>query len=322
MNQTCKQLAAPLMTILLVLCMCAAAELTGNQEILFPEIAAIAAGALLRKKAAWNTDGLHILGMIAAGAFAGVLIVRFLPLPHWMQMSTAFLLALLMLRGSRCGFAPAISAIVLPVMLGTETLVYPAAAICLTGAILLLRKAAVRLGVTEPFAFTPQPRMQRRDLTDLLLCWAAGTVLIAFAMGAGFRYLAAPPLLVAFTECRKPDSGMQKHPVAAVGLMTACAAAGSLMRMLALRLTLPLFPAAGVTILLVILLMRRTGLWLPPAAALSILAFLIPAAALPMFAVQICIGAALLVGTAVLHTKLSSAIARRSGAGTPHTQWR
>ena len=76
MNQTCKQLAAPLMTILLVLCMCAAAELTGNQEILFPEIAAIAAGALLRKKAAWNTDGLHILGMIAAGAFAGVLIVR------------------------------------------------------------------------------------------------------------------------------------------------------------------------------------------------------------------------------------------------------
>lgn len=76
-----KNLIPALLTILLVTGMTAAAELLGNQEILFPEIAAIAAGALLSPKLAWRTDALHMLLTVTLGAWAGIGIVRFVPLP-------------------------------------------------------------------------------------------------------------------------------------------------------------------------------------------------------------------------------------------------
>ena len=63
-----------------------AAELIGDNEIIFPEITAVAIGALAAPKRAWNTSRLRLFLTISAAAFLGVGIVRFVPLPLVFQV--------------------------------------------------------------------------------------------------------------------------------------------------------------------------------------------------------------------------------------------
>ena len=312
MKSKTKSILTSAMTVLLITGMAAAAELLGNREILFPEIAAIAAGSLLVPQPKWKTDSKHILAMIAFGAVAGILIVRLLPLPQWMQMSAAFLLASLMLAYSGTTFAPAISAIVLPVMLGTESIVYPAAAIILTILILAMRKLATHLCAVEPISFTPEPLPDRSELADVLLRWCIGSAVIFLALHTGMRFAAAPPLLVAFTEFRKPHSAAHNRPFATGALLIGCAGCGALLRLSALALHIPAFPAAGLTALLVVLIMHRTQLFIPPAAALAILAYLIPAEAVAVYPLQIACGTIILIALALLHIEHLKVVKRHA----------
>ncbi len=77
--------------------MTGAAELFREREILFPEAAAIALGALAAPRLAWRTDKAGILVTIALCACIGVVIVRFLPLPLAWQLAAAYLAGQLVL---------------------------------------------------------------------------------------------------------------------------------------------------------------------------------------------------------------------------------
>ena len=77
--------------------MTGAAELFREREILFPEAAAIALGALAAPRLAWRTDKAGILVAIALCACIGVVIVRFLPLPLAWQLAAAYLAGQLVL---------------------------------------------------------------------------------------------------------------------------------------------------------------------------------------------------------------------------------
>lgn len=77
--------------------MTGAAELFREREILFPEAAAIALGALAPPRLAWRTDKAGILVTIALCACIGVVIVRFLPLPLAWQLAAAYLAGQLVL---------------------------------------------------------------------------------------------------------------------------------------------------------------------------------------------------------------------------------
>ncbi len=299
-----KSVLPVLLAVLLVTGMTAAAELTENREILFPEIAAIAAGALIAPKLSWQTDAPHLFGSICIGAAAGILIVRFVPLPLWMQLCLAFLLASGLFLVSRTGFAPMISAIVLPVMIQSESVVYPVAAAILTLLILAARRLTEAFGIRAHEAFTPLPAPDRKAALDLFVRWGIGCGILILAVLTGFRFAAAPPLLVAYTEFWKPTSPAQKHPIRMVLFITVCALIGAGLRMGAGLLGMPLFPAAGLTMLAVCLLMLHTKLFVPPAAALSVLAYLIPENAVTAYPVMILAGASALTAAAVLHGKV------------------
>lgn len=72
-------------SVLLAAGMVAAAEITGEREIIFPEITAIAIGALAAPKQVWNTSKLRLFAAVALSAGTGAAIVRLLPLPVWLQ---------------------------------------------------------------------------------------------------------------------------------------------------------------------------------------------------------------------------------------------
>lgn len=281
------------LVVLIVALMVGAAELLGQSEIIFPEITAIAVGALLAPRMAWNTSRPRILMLIALCAVLGVGIVRFVPGPDWMKLTLAYGAAEALYLCSGTTFAPMISAAALPVLLGTESVVYLIAAPVLTALILGCHWGMERVGWKEPVRFAPV-RAEKRD-------WQDAAVRLILVAGAGWaalrldcRFAVAPPLLVAFTEFSRRSSGARRVPVRAVAVITLCALTGAVCRYgLAVCLGLPLTLAAVCAAVGMLLILNRLGLYIPPAGALCILPMLIPAERVPAYPLQILVGAAL-----------------------------
>lgn len=291
-----------LMTILIVTGMVAAACRLDNKEIIFPEIAAIAVGGLVAPKLAWNTDKKRILLFITICAVLGVGIVKYFPGPVWVQMVFAYLLSQLIYLCSGTTFAPMISAMVLPVMLQTKTVIYILSAVFFTTLILFFRFLLEQIddSVTVPCIKGCPP--DSSDLLSVLTRTVLSAAVIFSSLALDARFTVAPPLLVAFTEFSKSTSGARKRPVKAILLIGASALIGAALRsVLCIRFSvLPLCVTAALTILAVLLLMKRMSMFIPPAGAVSILAMLIPEHAVLWFPVQITVGAALMMSMALL----------------------
>ena len=287
-----KKLIPVICAVILVGGMTAAAVLLNNCEIIFPEIAAIAVGALVAPKFSWNANKLRIFIYITVCAVIGVVLVKWLPLPIWAQMIIAFLLAQILLVNSETSFAPMISAIVLPVMLQTDTPIYIVSAVILTALILLCRMAFEKGKVLEDNEFSPLPKPHWSEYKNVLWRTLFAVVMIIPALLLDFRFIVAPPLLVAFTEFTNPNSKARGTPVKSVALITVCALLGAGLRYIFCIncWLLPLYFVSAITILCVILLMRAVKIYIPPAGAISILAMLIPESAVLWFPLQILIG--------------------------------
>lgn len=300
-----KKILPIICAVALVAAMTYAAVLLDNREIIFPEIAAIAVGALVSPQFSWNANKLRIFIYITVCAILGVAIVKWLPLPVWAQMITAFLLAQILLASSKTSFAPMISALVLPVMLQTDTVVYIISAMTLTTLILLCRAAFEKGKILEKNEFLPLPKPRWNEYGNILMRTLFAAAMIVPAVMLDFRFVAAPPLLVAFTEFSNPASKARIVPVKSVALITLCGLFGAALRwFFCIKLIImPLYVTAVMTIICVILLMKAMKLYIPPAGAVSILAMLIPESHVIWFPLQIFIGASFIMLISVLFFK-------------------
>lgn len=300
MNKMIKQQLPIILTVFLIVIMTATAELSGEREILFPEIAAIATGALISPKLAWKTNYIRLFVMICIGSVTGMFIVSYIHIPIGLQMSSAFLIASIIYQFSGTTFAPVISSVVLPVMLQTNSIVYPIAAAVLTLLILMMRWLIQMAGIKEKVEFVPEQMPDKKKMTDMFIGWGVGSIVIIAAVYSGVKFAAAPPLLVAFTEFRKPGSPVQKKAVKLASLIIGCAFIGTALRYIFSMMNSYLFVAAGITILIVCITMKKTGMFVPPAAALSVLAFLIPEKAVITYPLQIAAGTIILVAASLI----------------------
>lgn len=277
-----------IMSTFLGVLMVFAAEFFGNIEIIFPEIAAIAVGAMIAPKMAWNVSKPRIFICIVICAVCGVLIVCFLPLPIWSQMIIGYILAQNVLIISKTSFAPMISAMILPAMLQTTTPIYIVSAVIFTGLILLCRIILEKVKIFEPSVYEKPARIDKADFTRLLIRTLFAVPLIAAAILLDWRFIASPPLLVAFTELSGVKCPKRKRLIAVPVIITFGAVIGAGFRYLfTVTLGLPLWLSAMVAILAVILLMRGVKMYIPPAGAIAILAMLIPPSALMLFPIEI-----------------------------------
>lgn len=288
------------LVLLVVAVMVGAAELLGQNEIIFPEITAIAVGALMSPRMAWKTTRPRILILIMVCAILGVGIVLFVPGPVWVRITLAYGAAEVIYLRSGTSFAPMISAAALPVLLGTESVVYPIAALALTVLILGCHFWLEKAGVQERVSFVPV-RAERQDWADAAVrlgCVAAAAWAV---LKLDCRFVIAPPLLVAFTEFSKRDSGARRIPVKVVAAIALCGLVGAACRyVIHLSLDLPLTLAAVAAASFMILILTKLKVYVPPAGALCILPMLIPAERVLGYPVQILAGAALFMGLSLL----------------------
>lgn len=287
----------PISAAFVIICaMVGSAQFFNESEIIFPEIAAIAVGSLISPKFAWNTSKIRMLLSIMICAFSGVAIVLFVPIPLYLQIALAFLIGRTVLMLLKVSFAPMVSAIVLPVLLGTKSPVYLISAFVLTLLIISVRLIFEKAELFEPNKFIKHEIDFKKQILSILISTLFVLILAFAGVKSSYKFIVAPPLLVAFTEFQNPKSKARKTPVISVTVITLCALAGAVSRFLISEyLGLPLVISAFVCFVFVLLILNLSELYLPPAAATGILAMLIKSENIVLFPVQVLIGCSVLM---------------------------
>lgn len=277
----------------LVAAMVGTAELTAEKEIIFPEIAALAVGAVAAPKQSWQTSRIRMVILIAVCSVIGIMLVRYCPLPKSVNLVLAYVLCQVIYMFSGTSFAPLISAAALPVLMGTDTIIYPLSAVSMTILTVIAQYLLEKLKEYEYTEFIPLGKPQKSAYISAIVRTATAAVLAVTAIYMNLTFCVAPPLLVAFTEFTNPESTARSKPVKSVGIITACALCGAVSRyFFGIMLGLPLTVAAVIAMLAVLIIMRTAGQFMPPAAALAILPMIIPQEAVLIYPAEILFGAA------------------------------
>lgn len=287
--------------ILLALLMVFVAEISGEKEIIFPEICALTIGAWISEQQPWITNKRRIFSLMSAAALFGVIIVRFVQVPLLFQVCLCFAFTGVILTVCKTNFVPIISACILPVYMGTDSWVYPisvsAMALIIISAQWLMEKFHLRpVNNFVPCNF---------DIKKQLIKWIKLLLVFGLIALIPFQthqiFFLAPPLIVMFTELSNINSPVRCRIPYVVGLMTFGAFVGCLIRLtLNIYLDIPLSICTTIACMVLFVAINKIKLNFPPAGAILLIPMILDKKLLPLFPVEVLIGALVLSYTATL----------------------
>lgn len=296
MKKFVKNIIPYISTLLLVGLMVGVAELLNEKEIIFPEITALAVGYMVAQKRSWKVNGKRMLLLITICATVGVLIVRYSGLALFPQMIIAFSFAQILFMFSGTTFAPFVSAIVLPVMMQTKSFIYPISAVVLTILVIGFHQLFLKMKIREDEEYIPVMLNSKDDIIDTALRIVCVAIVGFVAIYFDFKFVIAPPLLVAFTEFSRPRNKVRNKPIKTVLVITGCALVGSLSRyLLTIKLELPLTVSALIATLIMLLILTYTKMYMPPVGAITILSMMIPEISVITYPLQIFVGSVVII---------------------------
>lgn len=296
MKKFIKNIIPYISTLLLVGLMVGIAELLNEKEIIFPEITALAVGYMVAQKRSWKVNGKRMLLLITICATVGVLIVRYSGLALFPQMIIAFSFAQILFMFSGTTFAPFVSAIVLPVMMQTKSFIYPISAVILTILVIGFHKLFLKMKIREDEEYIPVMLNSKDDIIDTALRIVCVAIVGFVAIYFDFKFVIAPPLLVAFTEFSRPRNKVRNKPIKTVLVISGCAFVGSLSRYLfTIKLDLPLTISALIATLVMLLILTCTKMYMPPVGAITILSMIIQQSSVITYPLQIFIGSVVII---------------------------
>lgn len=296
MKKFIKNIIPYISTLLLVGIMVGIAELLNEKEIIFPEITALAVGYMVAQKRSWKVNGKRMLLLITICATVGVLIVRYSGLTLFPQMIIAFSFAQILFMFSGTTFAPFVSAIVLPVMMQTKSFIYPISAVVLTILVIGFHQLFLKIKIREDEEYIPVMLNSKDDIIDTALRIVCVAIVGFVAIYFNYKFIIAPPLLVAFTEFSRPRNKVRNKPIKTVLVITGCALVGSLSKyLLTIKLELPLTVSALIATLIMLLILTYTKMYMPPVGAITILSMIIPEISVITYPLQIFVGSVVII---------------------------
>lgn len=296
MKKFIKNIIPYISTLFLVGLMVGVAELLNEKEIIFPEITALAVGYMVAQKRSWKVNGKRMLLLITICGTVGVLIVRYSGLTLFPQMIIAFSFAQILFMFSGTTFAPFVSAIVLPVMMQTKSFIYPISAVVLTILVIAFHQLFLKMKIREDEEYIPVMLNSKDDIIDTALRVVCVAIVGFVAIYFDFKFVIAPPLLVAFTEFSRPRNKVRNKPIKTVLVITGCALVGSLSRyLLTIKLELPLTVSALIATLIMLLILTYTKMYMPPVGAITILSMIIPQSSVITYPLQIFVGSVVII---------------------------
>ncbi|WP_288531079.1 HPP family protein [uncultured Bacteroides sp.] len=193
-----RKLTRYLISLIMILIMVGLAEWTDEKEILFPEMTALIIGLLIIDKRVWNVKRWQIILLMTLGAAVGICIVRYSPLPYVVNLCAAFAFAGASLLISRATLIPLISACVLPVLLHTESIVYPIAVFSMSVSVVLVQIILPPLMVTFVEMVNSKAGFRNRP-TQVFLFLTTVVTLGTVLQIVGHHHLHLPESIVTLT---------------------------------------------------------------------------------------------------------------------------
>lgn len=297
-----------LIAVIIMGLMAAASEWTGKEEILFPEMAALVTGSFLMEQRPWNVLHIASTAEMTVCALMGVLISRYAAVPLYFKMLLAVVFVLALFVVSRVEMSPAISACTLPVLLQKTDWIYVAAVLimalaCDLGNLWMEKSSRMK---TKEF----QPK--ERNLRLLYLVLPAFAIALTVPMLTGFRFMTAPPLIVAFVTLCGQGALTKNRPPATIFLFSVEAWIGFFCRTLAELSGLSPVLFIVISAVLAWMVMVVTKHPFPPASAIAVLPFLLPAEGLWKYPLEVMAGISVFYLMAFLVSKLSRVSAART----------
>jgi len=280
---------------LMALVMVLIAELSGEKEIIFPEICALTIGAWISEQQPWMTNKRRIFFLMSAAALFGVLIVRYVPVLLIFQVCLCFAFTGVILTLCKTNFVPIISACILPVYLGTKSWIYPLSVMVMALVIIIAQ------WLMEKFHFRPVNNFEpcNFEIKKQIIRWLKLLTVFGLIALIPFKthqiYFLAPPLIVMFTELSNPLSPARKVPHYIVGLMTFGAFTGCMLRLvLNVYLGLPLSLCTVLACIILFFALNKVRINFPPAGAILLIPMILDEHLLMLFPFEVFIGAVIL----------------------------
>ena len=287
--------------ILMALVMVLIAEISGEREIIFPEICALTIGAWVAEQQPWMTNKRRIFSLMSAAALFGVLIVRYVPIPLLFQVCLCFAFTGFILTLCKTNFVPIISACILPVYLGTDSWVYPISVATMALIIITAQWLMEKFHLRPVNNFIPC----EFNLKEQVIKWSKLLLVFGLIAIIPFKthqiFFLAPPLIVMFTELSNPQSPARKRIPYIVALMTFGAFVGCLIRLLLnIYLNIPLSICTAIACVVLFVAINKIKLNFPPAGAILLIPMILDKKLLLLFPLEVLAGALILSYTAIL----------------------
>lgn len=288
-------------TLLMIICMVAIAEYSGEKEIIFPEIAALCIGMWIVDKRVWVINKFRLVFLMTLGATAGVCLVRYFHFPLLVNLGLAFSFAGLCLLLSRTTLIPLLSACMLPVLLHTQSWVYPAAVSLMSLLVIIGQTVMERKNLRSPIPYARLAHNRKEEIQRWLLLLFTVVLIASLPIYTSYIYCILPPLVVTYVEFASSKAGFRNRPVQTFLLLALSATLGALLQgILYVYLGLPEVVVAFFLFICIFSLFEWSGKFFAPAGAVALIPMIIPAEDLLWFPLQIAAGAAVFITTAML----------------------
>lgn len=294
-------------SIVLVVGMFLTAYLINNNEIIFPEISALAVGSWVMLRSPWQSRKLYLWLSPTLAAFTGMALLKLLPYYPFLLIAAALILVIIQLELLHSDVYPAISAAILPVIVHAGSWLYPVSVCILTG-IILGGRAVLGASAAEECLQPPgAPVQPRRIPAPRYGYWIKICLFVllsaAAAVGFGTLYILAPPLIVVFVELTQPKGALREKHFRVLLLIALAAFSGVFWLLFFEFLQLPVWFSVLFSMGWLFLLYQWTGISLPPAAAITLLPTIVPPEKLLLYPLQVSLGCSIYIIVAALAFK-------------------
>jgi hypothetical protein len=278
----------PLKSILgyaLILIMIGASVMVNNKEVILPEMAALALGALVYEHPMWLAKPFHLFLLPSITAIGGFLINK-IDMGMAAKLIMVITFVLLTLRLFKSGLAPALATGLLPVITDATSLYFIFSILGLTFVLFisLYIKREVPKMVMVPKKQQPQDNL---IYTAFIALW------ILICSQNGWMYIAAipPVLVVGYESVHKDEYTFQMLYKQVLSLFLA-----AFIGMMSLHFLNNLLLVAVVDLVVVTLMLRMVAFKLLPAYAMAILPMVLPHASPQYFYWQVLVMASIVLG--------------------------
>lgn len=280
------------------------AEVFGESEIIFPETAALTIGAWIAEKQPWKASRKQIAVLMTMSAFTGYIISAFFEIPLFFKIISGFIFCAVSLILTKCTMLPMVSACILPVLIGTESIIYPISVTVITLIIVFVQWFMEKYNIKTPSSYEPVICDKKTEISRWIFLFAVVIAASAAATICDVIFVIAPPLIVSFCEFSYTDSKARKSPVLIFLIISLCACFGTCSKLLLCNIMdLPVTLAAFIVAAAVLYFINSVNKLFPPVGALALLPFIINNDKVFLYPFEVMAGSAVFITLSMIFGK-------------------